>query len=46
MRGLRPPLRDMQDEPVICYCRNCGGEIYAEDAQLCEDCTESDEDQS
>lgn len=26
--GIRPPLRDAQDESPACYCGKCGGEVY------------------
>ena len=26
--GLRPALRDSQEEVPVCLCRGCGGELY------------------
>lgn len=40
------PLRDVQCDPVVAYCRVCGGEIYAEEAImpgcLCRECWEEE----
>lgn len=44
-KGLRPALRDEQEERPVCRCPGCGGEVYAgewltewEGRFLCPDC--------
>ena len=41
-------LRDIQCDPVVAYCRRCGGELYAEESImpgcLCRYCWEDDND--
>lgn len=42
--NIKYSLRDVQQDPVVAYCKLCKGEIYAEDAImpgcLCEECFE------
>ena len=45
LRGLKPPLRDSQEDRPICLCPGCGGEVYAgedlfewEGKKVCVDC--------
>lgn len=45
---IRYPLRDIQCDHVVAYCRRCGGEVYAEESImsgcLCLDCWERERD--
>ena len=43
--GLKPPLRDSQEDRPLCRCQKCGGEVYAgetlfewEGKKVCVDC--------
>ena len=44
-RGLRPPLRDVQQDAPFCLCERCQGEVYCgeklyrwDGKRLCPDC--------
>ena len=46
--GLRDPIRDMQQDEPVCYCKRCGGEVYSgetvftwQDKEICPDCFKS-----
>jgi len=46
--GLRPPLRDVQQDPPSGYCEKCRGEIYQGETlyhwdgkRICPDCFDS-----
>ena len=39
--GLLPPLRDMQDVPLLRYCKGCQAELYeGYDEEYCPECLE------
>ena len=47
--GLRPVLRDVQQEEAVCSCGCCGGEVYREEMVFewqgkwgCVDCFQSE----
>ena len=47
--GLKPALRDPQDEAPICTCERCRGEIYQgemryifDDKKICPDCFQAE----
>ena len=38
------PLRDKQQDPVVCTCVRCGGEIYdPEEGDVCRECQKKKE---
>ncbi len=47
-KGLKPPLRDRQQDNVVCWCRRCSGEVYEDETlyiwegkRICVDCFKS-----